>query len=107
MDFKVQTGSADNQTYSEIDLFWMYTLSSYMPMVMEEQVTAGKESDVSYDRLLSTTGSKSFKREPAQEERGLQPAVGKGKRRDFYVEVLFNVFSLNSKSILEKALGGV
>jgi len=42
-----------------------------MPMVMEEQVTAGKESDVSYDRLLSTTGSKSFKREPAQEERGL------------------------------------
>ena len=52
-------------------------------MVMEEPVTAVKESDVSYNRLLSTAGGKSFKREPAQEERCLIACSGQGRKTGF------------------------
>lgn len=54
-----------------------------MAMVMEKPVTAGKESVFSYNRLLSTAGGKSFKREPAQEERCLPACSGQGKKTRF------------------------
>lgn len=39
---------------------------------MGEPVTAGKESRVSYNRLLSTAGGETFKRETVQEEGALR-----------------------------------
>lgn len=53
-----------------------------MAVVMEEPVTA-EESDVSYNRLLSSAGGKSSKREPAQEERCLTACSGQGKKTGF------------------------
>lgn len=52
-------------------------------MVIGEIVTDGKDSDVSYNRLLSTAGGKSFKREPAQEERCLIACSEQGKKTGF------------------------